>query len=296
MSFSQDELKTNSGKIYESPEGLDKTWYAPNGGKLYSRNLNADSTHPNAWRPPTLYEKAFPGHYETLNLLTWLQPTMQKTEITFEKNTLAENIRTYGVKAIALGNIVAVTDLMLVKSSIALTPMGKVARWAYIVSPWVAMSTSYVATQHIINKAFPKDENRPWTYGAAWISPAAVWGTYKRCWGASMRVFFVGGFITFAAKSLLDNGIFVFGPKSSFFGSWFDSRGGSDNAFSSNDPVAGTAKESSRNPLWWEGEDVPAWPVRKFDKQFMDKDFDLEPSWKKHLPPEDRNKGPPVNS
>jgi len=295
MSFGPDELKTTSGKIYDSPEGLDKSWFAPNGGKLSSRNLNADSTHPNAWRPPTMFESVIPGDFQSLNLLTWLQPTMQKSEITFEKNTLAENIRTYGIKAIALGNIVAVFDLTQVKSSAALTPMGKVARWAYIVSPWVAMSTSYVATQHIINKAFPQHENKPWTYGAAWISPAAVWGTYKRCWGAPMRVFFVGGFLTYAFKYLMDNGIFVFGPKSSFMGSWFETEANS-NAFGASDPVAGTAKENSRNPLWWQGGDVPAWPVRKYDKQLVDRDFDLEPSWKKHLPPEDRNKGPATGS
>jgi len=298
MAFQKMEPRTTSGKIYDVQEGLDRAWYAPNGGKMESRNLNADSTHPNPWRPATIWEGNMPGAVTDLNLATWTQPTLQKNEIRFDSNTLGENIRSFGVKGLAIGNFIAVYDLANVKSSKALSIPGKMARWCYVVSPWLAMSTSYAATHHIANKLFPQHENKPGLYASSIITPAMIWGAYKRNWGSGVRFFFCGGILTYAVKYLFDNGLAYYGRNGANESamSLATDPFGPAAIVSPNDPYHGTARESSKWPNWWQGEDQPAWPVRKYDKELLDKNFDWEPSWKKHLPPEDRNKGPATGS
>jgi len=285
--------KTTSGELFRSPPNLDKAWYAPNGGKLFTRNLNADSAHPNPWRPPTLWEMNIPGNISDFNLGTWTQPTLTKQELTMEHSDLGDNMKSMVLKGIAAGNFIAAHDLIFVKSSMALSPMGKVARWCYLVSPWVAMSTSFVATQHLINKAYPQERYKPWTFGVSMLAPSLIWGTYKRSLGSTVRVALVGGAVAYVFKYMFEEGI-ALGSKPGLSAAWRNWDNSS--MLPHNNPFYGTATEENPWPNWWKGQDRPAWVTRKFDKQLLDRETDLEPSWMKHIPPEDRNKGPPVGS
>lgn len=264
----------------------DPAWYAPNGGMLYAKNLNANSTHPNPWRPSTIFEANMPAYENKLNLLTWNQPVFKAQKVQYEDDGLGEKLAYYNLKAVVMGNVFAIWDLNIVKTSKALPFMGKVARWGYIVSPWVAMCTTWITTHHCINKMVKKP-NEPWIYGISWFSPAVVWGTYKMSFGSFGRVFFVGGVAHATYKAMMDAGL-----------------GGGDvhryvnvdgsGLSTMNDPVHGTAKQSSRWANWWQGGDQPSRPLRNFDEEWYHSKWQIEPSWKKHIPEEDRNKGPPT--
>lgn len=265
----------------------DPAMYAPNGGLLWVKNLNADSTHPNPWRPPTIFEAAFPCFLNDMNLTTWNQPTLVKRELAFEKDGLSEKLRWYGIKSAALGNIFAVWDLAVLNSSQALPPLGKLARWAYLVTPWVGMSTTYVATHHILNKMVKKP-NEPWIYAASWLSPATIWGAYKRSFGSFVRVACIGGFFGYSMKALSNYGIFA----GEITMDGLNRDGSCNNPI--NDPLRGFAKGQGSWANRWMGGDNPSFPLRNYDEEFHGRKWQLEPSWKKHLPEEDRNKGPPT--
>jgi len=274
------------------PEGgesrKDPALYAPNGGQLITRNLNAGSSHPNPWRPPTWYETMKPDFYNHLNLTTWLQPALIKQQMEFEKTDLSEKLTWYGIRAGFLGNMWASWDILTKTSSQQLTPWGKVARWGYLVTPYVAMSTSYICTHHIINKMVKKP-NEPWIYAASWVPAAAIWGGYKRSLGSFVRCNVYTIPVLVAIKLMFDSG---FGLSSPIFQRLLLDPSGSSHIMTVNDPVYGFAKGTSRMPNKWQTAENPTWPVRNYDTEFRGREWELEPSWKKHLPEEDRNKGP----
>ena len=61
------------------------------------------STHPNPWRPPTIFEATLPGRSDFMNLEQWTQPTFVKTQMGFENTELTEKLRYYGTRGILLG-------------------------------------------------------------------------------------------------------------------------------------------------------------------------------------------------
>lgn len=267
------------------PDRKDPALYAPNGSILLVKNLNAESVHPNPWRPPTFFEAHVPTFSNYHNLTTWLQPTLHKNELAFENDGLTERLQWYGVRSIAFGNVFAIWDLTMVKNSKALPPLGKVARWAYLVSPYLAMSTTFIGTHHLINKMVSKpNENKPWVYAASMFSPAAVWGTYKRSLGSFIRLWAVGGFFIWTFKAMNEVGL-----APAWAGAWI--RDGT-NESPINNPLEGFAKQTSRWANRWMGGDNPSYPQRNFDESFHEKTWQIEPSWKKHIPEEDKNKGP----
>jgi len=275
--------------LFPKKEGRsDPALYAPNGGQLITRNLNADSTHPNPWRPPTWFECAVPDFRPDLNLTTWMQPALIKQDLWFEQKELSEKLTWYGIRAGLLGNVFATWDLLTRPSSQALTIPGKVARWGYLVSPYVAMSTSFIATHHLLNKN-SKKPNEPWIYGASWLPSSAIWGAYKRSVGSFVRSTALGVPLLMLIKKCFDMGV---GFNSLAFKAYNEETYGHGMSSTANDPRHGFAKTRYDWANNWQSMENPQWPVRNFDKDFWEKEWELEPSWKKHLPAEDRNKGP----
>ena len=80
--------------------------------------------------------------------------------------------------AFVSGNVFGVHDVCFIESSKKLTAMGKFARWAYVLSPWPAMALTYVGSHHMINMK-ASEKNATWTYGAAAIPTAGIWGAYS---------------------------------------------------------------------------------------------------------------------
>jgi len=285
------DLFPSHGAAARQGEGLDSSWYAPNGGKLFSRNLNHDSTHPNPWRPPTIFEATLPGRMDFMNLETWTQPTFVKTQMGFENTDLTEKLRSYGIRGILVGNVFGVHDIMFIESSKKLTPMGKFARWAYVLSPWPAMALTYIGSHHMINMK-ASEKNATWTYGAAAIPTAGIWGAYKRAWGPGIRVALLFGGAAMLVKEVYNSGLMDLRYVSAPYKRLVGARDTEDLETPANDPSMGFAKPTSRFAEAWKGKDTPVYPIRGYDEEKWGQKWDVEPSWKKHLPDEEKNRGP----
>jgi len=265
----------------------DKEWYAPNGGKFTYKNLNAKSEHPNPWRPATLWESQIRLGVTPMNLTTFTQPTMRRQTIDFEEAGLARNLQKASFLGFRLGTTYAVLNIALIKESL---PVRQVfGRWAYLASPFVAMTTSYVAIHEVCNM-MSAEKNQKWMYFADGLPAGFIWGVFKRSFPAGFRMGFFTGLTGLLIKSGMDMGL-GFG-QASYRAIQYDE---TDKMVPFNDPVHRDAKTSFRTPNSWKKSDRPTWPVRNHDEDYRGYENVIEPSWKKHIPEEDRNKGPPTN-
>jgi len=264
----------------------DKTWYAPNGGKLCWKNLNADSDHPNPWRPLTIFEGGFPMGQSDMFLNTFTQPVLKGKEIEFEEVGLARNLQKFAVFGFKLGTTHTIFDWM---STIHLNGYKQVAaRWAYICTPWIGMTTSYAATFQVLNM-MSKEKNQTWMYFVSALPAGGIWGIFKRRFSSGFRMGVFAGLTACLYKGSMDLG-FGIGP---YTLAWM--KPGDIANIPYNDPLRKEAKEVFKRPLEWKNSDTQVWPMRNFDEDYRGYKNVIEPGWKKHVPEEDRNKGPPTN-
>jgi len=265
---------------------LDKAWYTPNGGKLCVKNLNADSEHPNPWRPFSIWEASLPFGMSDMFLTTNTQPAMKKCEIEFEEVGLARNLQKFAVMGFKLGTTHLIFDWMSNINLVGYKPIA--ARWAYICTPWVGMTTSYAATFQFLNMT-SKEKNQPWMYFASAGPAGVIWGIFKRRFTSGFRMGAFSGFGALVYKYCMDTGIGI-GPYTQL-----QMKYGLNTWVPWNDPVHKEAKEVYKRPNEWKNSDKQVWPMRNFDEEYRGYKNVIEPGWKKHVPEEDRNKGPPTN-
>jgi len=266
---------------------LDKEWYAPNGGKLAFKNLNAKSEHPNPWRPPTLWETHLKFGVSDMHLTTFTQPVMKKQAIEFEEVGLARNLQKWGIFGLKCGTTHYLFDIASLKETLPRKQL--FGRWAYMCTPWIGMTTSFAATHEVMNM-MSAEKNQKWMYFADAIPAGIIWGVFNRSFPSGFRMAFFSGFIAFTYKLAMDSG-FGFGQVSSRLLKY----GMYDNEVPYSDPINKDAKSTFHKPNSWKYSDQPMWPSRNFDEEYRGYQNVIEPSWKKHLPEEDRNKGPPTN-
>jgi len=263
-----------------SESTYDKTWYAANGSKLVTKNLNADSDHPNPWRPRNAWEVHVPSVMNDMRITERGQPTMNSIEMEFETAGLARNLFYWGKLGLKFGTTHSILDIMNVSRIPMTNPMGIIGRWAYISTPWVGMFTAAPATFHLLNEMNEK-KNQDWMYWASAAPSGAIWGVFRRSFGVGCLVAATGGLIGYCYKKGHEYN--MFGPMQSLLK--YDMP---DIEIRWNDPLNNEALPVQKVPNYWMTGDKPMWPVRNPNEE------PIEPSWKKHLPPEDRNKGPPT--
>jgi len=265
----------------------DKEWFAPNGGAFSHKNLNAKSEHPNPWRPPTIWESWLKFGNSDMHLTTFNQPVLKSQRIEFEEVGLTKNLQKFAIFGLKAGTTHALLDVAKVKETL---PMRQIfGRWAYITCPWLAMTTSYVAIHQVYNM-MSEEKNQKWMYFADALPSGFIWGIFKRNFGSGFRMAFFGGILGLTYKLAMDTG-FGFGQVFSRALQYSIL----DNTTPFADPVNNDAKGSFNKPNYWKNSDVPTWPTRNHDEEWRGYQNVIEPSWKKHLPVEDRNKGPPTN-
>jgi len=252
------------------------------------KNLNAASDHPNPWRPYTLFESGFPMAGTDMRLNTYTQPVLKSKEIEFEEVGLVRNLQKWAVYGFKLGTTHLLFDHLSNPHLTGFKPV--LARWAYICTPWVGMTTSYVATYQFFNM-MSKEKHQPWMYFASAGPAGVIWGIFKRSFTSGFRMGAFSGAAALAYKGMMDVGWGI-GPYTERFMRY----GGSDeHRIPWNDPLHNNAKEVNKRPNTWKQSDTQVWPIRNFDEGYRDYQNVIEPGWKKHLPEEDRNKGPPTN-
>lgn len=265
---------------------VDKLWFAPNGGKLIEKNLNADSDHPNPWRPPTYWEAGMIVGYSDMRITTNTQPAMKSQNIEFEEIGLARNLQQSAILGLKFGSSHAAVDIINVTK--LTDPKQVLGRWAYLTTPYVGMFTTYVAAYYTLNM-MSKEKNQRWMYFSSAIPMGCVWGVFKRNFFSGFRVAGFMGTLMWTYKVMMDNGVGI-GRQLETALRYYDA----DISVPWVDPAHKDAREVTKRPNTWKQADRPVWPMRNLDKEYSGYDGNIEPGWKQHLPEEDRNKGPPT--
>jgi len=268
-------------------KSLDRRYFAPNGARLAVPNLNADSKHPNPWRPKTVFEAAMLCASGELNLLDNLQPILGKKEMDFETAGLTSNLAYYSNTGLKIGICHGAFDAINITK--VKTFNEGLARTLYLTVPWVGMFTSYAAAYHLVNQ-FTHEKDKPRHYAMAAVAPGSVWGIFKRCpWAGSKVVFWLGS--TMALVKLLNDEGFGFGRMTAPL---FDRKLEFQDDLPANDPKNAYARATGPDPNWWKTADRPMWPVRGFDEGGVnDQKWKIAPDWHKYVSEEERRKGPP---
>lgn len=244
-------------------------------------NLNKDSTHPNPWYPPTEMERF---HGISLPYRIFHNPRnpigpLEKGPNFLEDDPFLDNCRHAAVLGLKVGTVVALNDIVNVNAIDA--TRARFARFCFIVPPYPAMTVSFVCAREVFAN-ISKEKDALWTYPAAALAPATVWGIFKNNFQSGFRFAALWGFFAAAWKFNTDTG-FVFDPfKSSLNPTGYT-------WVMDHNHETGIHRDKHIGVEGWKG-----WPMQ-IDSVKTWWTPTEEPAWKKHVSPEEAEKGPPTN-
>lgn len=245
---------------------LEVFWSSKNIVTKRAPNLNAHSTHPNPWAPPSPYE----GHFFFGPILDRIYRG-NPTEITpirniYKENGFWHNLVTFTRRASLIGVFVCAWDY----SFIPWTPTWQtiLARGSYLVLPYTLAGASYVISQDCLESVFGDTMK---AYALAAFPPAVILGIHKGTHWRTFNVFVPLALIGAAYKYNVDMGGF-FLPK----------------------------YPSEMERLYYDPENFKARFInvvmpdgwRGVLKHPMEGNLDKGPSWKKWLDPSKTSEGP----
>jgi len=146
------------------------------GGKPVYVNLNANSTHPRPWRPPTDWE----------HVMRWYDPYkinqddspqyFRRTHNWVEDDPFFKNVYWAAKKGFGFGLVAAFLDHTLY--SRLQGPRAQMLRAAYVTLPIMAMPISYISLRefsaNMIEKFTNKKRDSNWTYSIAALGPTGI--------------------------------------------------------------------------------------------------------------------------
>jgi len=243
-------------------------------------NLNKDSTHPNPWYPPTELER-FRGGVGPYRI--WHNPydpigPIKKAKIFLEQDPFMDNCRFGAVLGAKVGILVAANDIINVNQIDA--NRARFARVCFIVPPYMAMGVSFVCAREVLGNV-SKEKNALWTYPAAAIAPGTVWGLFKNDFLIGLRMTAMMALFATYWKYNHDMG-HVYDVPWSFLNAVHVKNQDYNHE-------TGLHREQSIEAEGWKGWPFTANSVKNWWTQTD------EPSWKKHVSPEEAKRGPPTN-
>jgi len=256
-------------------------WHKPQMG-----NLNKDSTHPNPWYPPTQYERlgnmAVP--YRIYRHPQSTYEPIKPLRNFLEEDDLITNIGWAAWKSFIFGLAFAANDIVVINNID--TRKARFARLCYLVPPYVGMGVSYVCFREALGNV-GKEKNAAWTYPVACIAPGTIWGIVRNSFERGLRFTFFSGVIAACWKWNQQYGGLLSGGHSPHQG--LGGYATNENQHLDIDHQHNKFKRQSQTPEGWKG-----WPftVADYNNWWTPKE---EPGWKKHVSPEEAQRGPPSN-
>jgi len=259
----------------------EEVWPGPQPAQM--GNLNKNSTHPNPWYPPTEYERirGMVPPYRILHRNEDPIGPVKKAPNFLEDNPFLENVWWGGKTGFMVGTALAMNDIINVNSIDA--NRARFFRYCFIVPPYIAMGVSWVCARELLGNV-SKEKDAQWSYPVAMLAPAAIWGIFKNSFERGARVAIFGGGAAWLWKYNKDVGD-AFQPdknaSSSFQYGWQTSK--------DYDHERKLYKQQHFDAEGWKG-----WPFA-IDSVKTWWTPTEEPRWKKHVSPEEAEKGPPTN-
>jgi hypothetical protein len=242
-------------------------------------NLNKDSTHPNPWYPATEYERAtgFTPLYRIYNGDP--RGPLTKGYNFIEEDGFLANVRWAAWKGWGFGTILAINDIVNVNRIDA--PRARLARYCFIMPPYFAMTVSFICAREVLGNV-SKEKNALWTYPAAVIAPGTIWGIFRNSFERGARFTVAGAILAAAWKWNKENGGILVPEGDGFSGT--KNYGPQDY-----DHERGIFRAHNADPQGWKGWPFPIDSFKTWWTPIQ------EPTWKKHVSPEEAKRGPPTN-
>jgi len=151
-------------------------------------NLNKHSTHPNPWKPPSMADQFF--QYPT-SFYKIYKPDFEKsfmkedpTKNHMRSQPFADRLATWTWRGLLGGVLVSYVDIVFITQSVNLKT--NVARFLYLTPPTMCIPMAYVTTREVLEHTVG---DKLWTYTAAALPGAAIWGVFRKNLRSGMAAF-----------------------------------------------------------------------------------------------------------
>jgi len=176
-------------------------------------NLNKNSTHPNPWGPPSMFDQMFHHHSASYKIYTpALQENFMKPDPTkndFKTGPFSERFGLWTYRGFLAGLCVSYVDLVFVTQSRNMRT--NIARILYLTPPVMTLPMAYITTREVLGSAY--GEKGVWTYAAAAVVPGCIWGSFRKRIRPGLVVFAGMAFYGVSQKANADMGGILWGDK-----------------------------------------------------------------------------------
>jgi hypothetical protein len=143
------------------------------------------------------------------------------------------------------------------------------------------MTVSFICAREVLGNV-SKEKNALWTYPAAVIAPGTIWGIFRNSFERGARFTVAGAILAAAWKWNKENGGILVPEGDGFSGT--KNYGPQDY-----DHERGIFRAHNADPQGWKGWPFPIDSFKTWWTPIQ------EPTWKKHVSPEEAKRGPPTN-
>ena len=142
-------------------------------------NLNKDSTHPNPYKPPSMFDQTFGFHHSAYKIY---RPQSEK--YLFEANpdinplkrgTFMDKMLVSTWKGFAIGTIASMLDMVFITQSVSMKT--NITRFLYITPPVMMLPISFTMTRELLEGQIGDCHS---TYTLASLAPSIVWGFFSK--------------------------------------------------------------------------------------------------------------------
>ena len=142
-------------------------------------NLNKDSTHPNPWKPPSMFDQTFGFHHSAYKIyrpknedsLFVANPDINP----LKRGTFLDKMLVSTWKGFAIGTIASMLDMVFITQSVSMKT--NLTRFLYITPPVMMLPISFTMTKELLEGQIGDCHS---TYTLASLAPSTVWGFFRK--------------------------------------------------------------------------------------------------------------------
>lgn len=182
-------------------------------GLVEYENMNKNSTHPNPWGPPSMFDQMFHQHSAAYKIYrpkieeNFMKPDPTRNQ--FKTGPFSERFGLWTYRGFLAGLVVSYVDLVFVTQSRNLRT--NIARVLYLTPPVMTLPMAYITSRELLGSVYGED--KVWTYAAAAVPPGCIWAAFRKRARPGIVVFALMAFYGVTQKADEDLGGILWGRK-----------------------------------------------------------------------------------
>lgn len=157
-------------------------------------NLNADSTHPNPWKPRNVWER-HTFYYNPYKIFRGNPTDVKPLYNPISQDPFWSTLGLAAYRGVLVGSGLAITDIMFISQIQGLR--AQLARYLFVMPPYAAMPISYIATREVMQNFFGDTAT---VYFWSMVAPASIYGAFRNSIGSGVRLFMLTAWFPAAYK------------------------------------------------------------------------------------------------